>query len=168
MIYVCTVAMNYQTCGLMMDLNDGRFLQNGGCGYVLKPAIMREEVARFSANSKDIIPGVTPQIVRIKVSTVLPEIIEYLSLCIQCPIKLICVRQSSNRIAVQVISAQQLPKPRGSGAKGDTVDPYVTVEVSGIPIDCATERTKTVRNNGNSHLSKVLTQVPDRCSACEA
>jgi hypothetical protein len=64
----------------MMDLNDGRFLQNGGCGYVLKPAIMREEVARFSANSKDIIPGVTPQIVRIKVGTVLPEITEHLSL----------------------------------------------------------------------------------------
>lgn len=36
------VALNYQTPGLMMDLNQGKFLENGGCGYVLKPAVMRE------------------------------------------------------------------------------------------------------------------------------
>ena len=52
----------------MMDLNDGRFMQNGGCGYVLKPAIMREEIASFSANTRDVIPGVSPQILHIKVS----------------------------------------------------------------------------------------------------
>ena len=37
-----TVALNYQYPGLAMDLNRGRFLKNGGCGYVLKPAVMRE------------------------------------------------------------------------------------------------------------------------------
>jgi len=47
-----------------------------------------------------------------------------------------------------VISGQQLPKPKASGAKGNTVDPYVTVEVFGIPADCAEERTKTVNNTG--------------------
>ena len=26
----------------MMNLNDGKFLENGGCGYVLKPSVMRE------------------------------------------------------------------------------------------------------------------------------
>ena len=62
------VALNYQTPGLMIDLNQGRFLQNGGCGYILKPAIMREEIAYFSANTKDVIPGVSPQILHIKVS----------------------------------------------------------------------------------------------------
>jgi len=41
-----------------------------------------------------------------------------------------------------------LPKPKASGAKGNTVDPYVTVEVFGIPADCAEERTKTVNNTG--------------------
>ena len=49
---------------------------------------------------------------------------------------------------LQVISAQQLPKPRGSAAKGDTIDPYITVEIFGIPVDCASDRTKTVKNNG--------------------
>jgi len=51
-----------------MDLYDGRFLQNGGCGYVLKPAIMRDEMAYFSAGTRDIIPGVSPQILHVKVS----------------------------------------------------------------------------------------------------
>ena len=36
------MALNYQTPGLMMNLNDGKFLENGGCGYVLKPSVMRE------------------------------------------------------------------------------------------------------------------------------
>ncbi|CAL8240638.1 unnamed protein product [Merluccius merluccius] len=35
------VALNFQTAGLEMDLNDGLFNQNAGCGYVLKPVFMR-------------------------------------------------------------------------------------------------------------------------------
>jgi len=62
-----SVALNYQTCGLMMDLSDGRFMQNGGCGYVLKPAVMRDEIAYFKAGTRDIIPGISPQILHIKV-----------------------------------------------------------------------------------------------------
>ncbi len=47
-----TVALNYQTAGKSMDWNDGKFLQNGRCGYVLKPDIMREgmECARTCTN----------------------------------------------------------------------------------------------------------------------
>ncbi|KAL5007407.1 hypothetical protein ScPMuIL_016213 [Solemya velum] len=107
------VALNYQTPGLMMDLYNGWFIKNGRCGYVLKPAIMREEIAYFSANTKEIIPGVSPQILHIK-----------------------------------VISGQHFPKPKGSGTKGDVTDPYVTIEIFGIPADCAEERTKTVPHNG--------------------
>ena len=61
------VALNYQTAGLMMDLNDGRFLANGACGYVLKPQIMRDEISYFSANTRDVIPGVSPQRLHVKV-----------------------------------------------------------------------------------------------------
>lgn len=64
---VLAVALNYQTCGLMMDLSDGRFMQNGACGYVLKPAVMRDEIAYFRAGTRDIIPGISPQILHIKV-----------------------------------------------------------------------------------------------------
>ncbi|KAL4629691.1 inactive phospholipase C-like protein 2 isoform X1 [Arapaima gigas] len=111
------VAMNYQTPGLMMDLNIGWFRQNGNCGYVLRPAIMREEVSYFSANTKDSVPGVSPQLLHIK-----------------------------------IISGLNFPKPKGSGAKGDVVDPYVYVEIHGIPADCAEQRTKTVNQNGDNPI----------------
>ncbi|XP_022097790.1 inactive phospholipase C-like protein 2 isoform X2 [Acanthaster planci] len=107
------VALNYQTPGLMTDLYDGKFRQNGQCGYVLKPGVMREEISYFSANSRDIIPGVSPQILHIK-----------------------------------IISGQKFPKPKGSGSKGDVIDPYVSMEIFGIPADCAEERTKTIPHNG--------------------
>lgn len=63
------VALNFQTFGQMMDLHDGRFRQNGGCGYVLKPSVMREPVSLFSAHSKGVIPGVLPQVLRLKASS---------------------------------------------------------------------------------------------------
>uniref|UniRef100_A0A8C6SRW6 Phosphoinositide phospholipase C n=1 Tax=Neogobius melanostomus TaxID=47308 RepID=A0A8C6SRW6_9GOBI len=111
------VAMNYQTPGLMMDLNLGWFRQNGNCGYVLRPAIMREEVSYFSANARDSLPGVSAQLLHIK-----------------------------------VISGQNLPKPRGSAAKGDVVEPYIYVEIHGIPADCTEQRTKTVSQNGDNPI----------------
>uniref|UniRef100_A0A8C3AJD3 Phosphoinositide phospholipase C n=1 Tax=Cyclopterus lumpus TaxID=8103 RepID=A0A8C3AJD3_CYCLU len=109
------VSMNFQTAGLMMDLNTAWFRQNGNCGYVLRPAIMRQEVSYFSADTRDTVPGVSPQLLHVK-----------------------------------VISGQNLPKPRGSGAKGDVVDPYVYVEIHGIPADCTERRTRTVTQNGDN------------------
>lgn len=37
------VALNFQTPGVEMHLNQGFFRLNGGCGYVLKPLVMRRE-----------------------------------------------------------------------------------------------------------------------------
>ncbi|XP_065351230.1 inactive phospholipase C-like protein 2 isoform X1 [Cloeon dipterum] len=108
------VALNFQTPGQMMDLYDGRFRQNGGCGYVLKPSVMREEISFFSANLRDLVPGVAPQTLHIK-----------------------------------IISGQQLPRPRGSMAKGDVIDPYIVIQLFGIPADCTERKTKTVSNEGN-------------------
>ncbi|XP_006906781.1 1-phosphatidylinositol 4,5-bisphosphate phosphodiesterase delta-4 [Pteropus alecto] len=41
------VAMNVQTAGLEMDIYDGLFRQNGGCGYVLKPEFLRDTLSSF-------------------------------------------------------------------------------------------------------------------------
>lgn len=41
------VALNFQTPGYEMDLNAGRFLINGQCGYVLKPACLRQPDTNF-------------------------------------------------------------------------------------------------------------------------
>ncbi|XP_056367990.1 1-phosphatidylinositol 4,5-bisphosphate phosphodiesterase delta-3 isoform X3 [Oenanthe melanoleuca] len=96
------VALNFQTPGLEMDLNAGRFLPNGGCGYVLKPPCLRSP------------PGDGPR-----------------------------------RLAlhVRVITAQQLPKlNRDKGSS--IVDPFVRVEIHGIPADCAKQQTHHKLNNG--------------------
>ncbi|XP_028847122.1 inactive phospholipase C-like protein 2 [Denticeps clupeoides] len=109
------VGVNVQTPGAMLDLHRGWFRMNGGCGYALRPSLMRQEVAYFRSNSRGALPGVTPQ-----------------------------------TLHVRVISGRCLPKPRGAGAKGDVVDPYVSVEIYGIPADCAEHRTRTVPHNGES------------------
>ncbi|XP_049623984.1 1-phosphatidylinositol 4,5-bisphosphate phosphodiesterase delta-4 [Suncus etruscus] len=41
------VALNMQTAGLEMDICDGFFRQNGGCGYVLKPDFLRDVHSNF-------------------------------------------------------------------------------------------------------------------------
>ncbi|KAM6174672.1 1-phosphatidylinositol 4,5-bisphosphate phosphodiesterase delta-3 [Erethizon dorsatum] len=41
------VALNFQTPGYEMDLNAGRFLVNGRCGYVLKPSCLRRPGTMF-------------------------------------------------------------------------------------------------------------------------
>ncbi|XP_062276752.1 1-phosphatidylinositol 4,5-bisphosphate phosphodiesterase zeta-1-like [Scomber scombrus] len=45
------VALNFQSLGLAMDLNDGRFQDNGGCGYVLKPAVLMSSQRSFDPSS---------------------------------------------------------------------------------------------------------------------
>lgn len=52
-----------------------------------------------------------------------------------------------NVSSFEVISGWQLVRPRGSTAKGDSADPYVVVEIFGVPPDCAEERTRTVKND---------------------
>lgn len=53
---------------------------------------------------------------------------------------------------VQVISAHNLPKPQGSGAKGEVIDPYVVLELHGVPADCAEQRTRTAAQNQDDPL----------------
>ncbi|XP_029205460.2 1-phosphatidylinositol 4,5-bisphosphate phosphodiesterase eta-2-like isoform X3 [Acropora millepora] len=51
---------------------------------------------------------------------------------------------------IRVISGQQLPKPKNSilGDRGEIIDPFVEIEVTGIPADNCKRRTKTVIDNG--------------------
>ncbi|KAM7055789.1 1-phosphatidylinositol 4,5-bisphosphate phosphodiesterase zeta-1 [Acridotheres tristis] len=42
------VALNFQTLGPQMELQDGKFLDNGGCGYVLKPGFLRDPNSTFT------------------------------------------------------------------------------------------------------------------------
>ncbi|KAL7865444.1 hypothetical protein SRHO_G00106910 [Serrasalmus rhombeus] len=105
------VALNFQTAGLEMDLNDGLFSQNNRCGYVLKPEILRNSEQQFNPDK--------PQ-----------DRKDY------CPLIL----------TIQVISGQQLPKVNNK--VGSIVDPFVRVEIYGVPPDQATQETSYIENNG--------------------
>uniref|UniRef100_A0A1X7VUT6 Phosphoinositide phospholipase C n=1 Tax=Amphimedon queenslandica TaxID=400682 RepID=A0A1X7VUT6_AMPQE len=61
------VALNYQTPGKSMDWNMGKFQQNGGSGYVLKPEIMREDFAYFDHMDKAGPSGISPKVVTISI-----------------------------------------------------------------------------------------------------
>uniref|UniRef100_A0A8C6SVA8 Phosphoinositide phospholipase C n=1 Tax=Neogobius melanostomus TaxID=47308 RepID=A0A8C6SVA8_9GOBI len=45
------VALNFQTPSKEMHLNQGRFLPNGFCGYVLKPEFQRDPSSQFDPNT---------------------------------------------------------------------------------------------------------------------
>uniref|UniRef100_A0A671FKY3 Phosphoinositide phospholipase C n=1 Tax=Rhinolophus ferrumequinum TaxID=59479 RepID=A0A671FKY3_RHIFE len=58
--------------------------------------------------------------------------------------------QLKKQLVLRVISGQQLPKPRDSmlGDRGEIIDPFVEVEVIGLPVDCRKEQTRVVDDNG--------------------
>nr|XP_012631258.1 1-phosphatidylinositol 4,5-bisphosphate phosphodiesterase eta-2 isoform X4 [Microcebus murinus] len=58
--------------------------------------------------------------------------------------------QLKKQLALRIISGQQLPKPRDSmlGDRGEIIDPFVEVEVIGLPVDCNKEQTRVVDDNG--------------------
>ena len=48
---------------------------------------------------------------------------------------------------LQVISGYQLPKKKGDKARS-ILDPYVVVEIVGVPADCSSKKTEWIKNNG--------------------
>uniref|UniRef100_A0A8C6WY14 Phosphoinositide phospholipase C n=1 Tax=Neogobius melanostomus TaxID=47308 RepID=A0A8C6WY14_9GOBI len=123
------VALNFQTPGEQMDLNQGRFLQNGRCGYVLKPSFMCNPNSEFNPENTGGGPGHVP-----------------------------------TQLTIRIISAQQLPKINTEKASS-IVDPQVWVEIHGVDIDNAKNKTQRIDNNGfNPRWDCTLSfqlQVPD-------
>ncbi|XP_053116718.1 1-phosphatidylinositol 4,5-bisphosphate phosphodiesterase delta-3 isoform X3 [Hemicordylus capensis] len=106
------VALNFQTPGAEMDLNDGRFSVNGRCGYVLKPAFLRNSQGTFDPEAARRGTGQRPVALTIK-----------------------------------VITAQQLPK-LNKEKSSSIVDPFVRIEIYGVPVDCCKKQTEYRLNNG--------------------
>lgn len=106
------VALNFQTPGEQMDLNQGRFLPNGRCGYVLKPSFMCSPTSNFNPENTGGGPGHVP-----------------------------------TQLTIKIISAQQLPKINTEKASS-IVDPLVWVEIHGVAIDKARNKTHRIDNNG--------------------
>eukprot|EP00731_Ephydatia_muelleri_P028757 Em0020g401a len=100
------VALNFQTPDVWMHLNQGFFRQNGGCGYVLKPEVMR----RSSQSSVEYSPFMTephPDIPTVDLE------IELISGQQLCPYKKKCV---SLTVDIQTfgIPADKSAMPRAS------------------------------------------------------
>ena len=113
------VALNYQNDDSMMSLSYGKFIGNGGCGYVLKPKYLTDvhetEFNPFDYMTKPLI---------------LPENIS----------------ETPQRLTITVISGQFLTRPNEKA--NDVSDPYVVVSTHGIPCDQRSQRTKFIENNG--------------------
>uniref|UniRef100_A0A452HEK1 Phosphoinositide phospholipase C n=1 Tax=Gopherus agassizii TaxID=38772 RepID=A0A452HEK1_9SAUR len=107
------VALNYQSDGRMMQVNQAKFRMNGNCGYVLKPQQMCK--GTFNPYSSDPLPA-----------------------------------NPKKHLILKVISGQQLPKPPDSvlGDRGEIIDPFVEVEIIGLPVDCCKDQTRVVDDNG--------------------
>ncbi|XP_075316741.1 1-phosphatidylinositol 4,5-bisphosphate phosphodiesterase eta-2 [Odontesthes bonariensis] len=54
------------------------------------------------------------------------------------------------QLFLKIISGQQLPKPKDSmlGDRGEIIDPFVEVEIIGLPVDCSKQQTRVVDDNG--------------------
>ncbi len=50
------VALNFQTPGKELDLNQARFLPNGKCGYILKPEFQRDPASQFDPKNLSVGP----------------------------------------------------------------------------------------------------------------
>ncbi|KAF0040703.1 hypothetical protein F2P81_006601 [Scophthalmus maximus] len=114
------VALNFQSLGLPMDLNDGRFQDNGGCGYILKPAVLMSSRRSFD-------PGCSRRGLQTTHLLLKVYVLFFHSPC----------------VTLQVISGSNLPLPRS----GKALDPFVRVEIHGIPSDSRRKSTHTVKKN---------------------
>lgn len=59
------VALNYQTGDKSMQLNQGKFRENGNCGYLLKPEFMFKH--DFNPSDKSTLYGVEPLKISLKI-----------------------------------------------------------------------------------------------------
>ncbi len=115
------VALNYQNDDLMMSLCYGKFLDNGSCGYILKPNyLIDNEKSNF--NPFDYLIKPTKDFL-------LKNLIEY-----------------PQRLILTIISAQFLS--RSSETTDDIPDPYVVISTHGILCDQQIHKTKFIQNNG--------------------
>uniref|UniRef100_A0A671SHH4 Phosphoinositide phospholipase C n=1 Tax=Sinocyclocheilus anshuiensis TaxID=1608454 RepID=A0A671SHH4_9TELE len=68
------VALNFQTPGKEMDLNQARFLPNGKCGYILKPEFQRDPASQFDPKNLRVGPWLKKKTLHIISAQQLPKI----------------------------------------------------------------------------------------------
>lgn len=156
-----------------MHLNQGRFLTNGFCGYILKPEFMRSLSSQFDPNTLPKGPWLKKKVFHIMVRFVPGNCSQECVLCEICLYKHTNPHHGETTVALwtsdfnilmcdccyvcvskpKVISAQQLPKINKDKPKS-IVDPLVRVELYGVPADNASKETHYIENNGDHNTHK--------------
>jgi phosphatidylinositol phospholipase C delta len=115
------VALNYQHDDQMMELCYGKFLDNGACGYVLKPNYLID-IEKSKFNPFDYLTKSISNYIS-------KDILEY-----------------PQRLILTIISGQFFS--RSNETTDDIPDPYVVISTHGIYSDQQIQKTKFIENNG--------------------
>lgn len=92
-----------------MELNSAMFARAGRCGYILKPEFLRKKGAE-----KDKVAALRSEKYRLEVEVRLRRVLAKLQ---------------ADLASLQVISAQQLPRPPRTDSDSNNVDPFVEVSL---------------------------------------
>ncbi|XP_061219882.1 1-phosphatidylinositol 4,5-bisphosphate phosphodiesterase zeta-1 [Neopsephotus bourkii] len=105
------VALNFQTPGVQMELQNGKFLDNGGSGYILKPEFLRNQGSSFTPHN-------------------------------------VGRYSKPMSLSIKLISGHQLPP--SNMAKTNKADPFVQIEIYGVPEDQRKKKSSVIRRNALS------------------
>ena len=135
------VALNYQRFGRKVWLSQGKFSDNGGCGFVLKPRQMLEAVSTGVIYKK--LPPAASKVERVFGSHTVCE-----SQPCQLPWALSteAFEHSRRTLVVTVVSGHYLPK--SSKSKSQVINPYITLSVYDVDSTRQMGKTSWVQNNG--------------------
>ncbi|CAF3203453.1 unnamed protein product [Rotaria sp. Silwood2] len=132
------VALNFQKDDKIMALCYGKFSDNGGCGYVLKPNYLIDTSLKTF----------NPIDYQTRPSNLSEDGFE-----------------QSQTLIITIISAQFLS--RTNSKSNDVPDPYVEVSTHGMPCDQQAQQTSVVKNNGLNPIWKETFQFqisfPEMC-----
>eukprot|EP01069_Polyplicarium_translucidae_P012979 Polyplicarium_translucidae@DN694_c0_g1_i2.p1 len=120
------VALNYQARGLSMLTNHGRFVENGQCGYILKPPLLRNSREPFDPSNAS---------ANFRTSTESP---------MELSIRVLAAQQVPRPSSDQKFTSAA----GGTGRRRDVACPYVVVSIQGARMDSVSRRTYPVTSNG--------------------
>ncbi|CAF2640601.1 unnamed protein product [Rotaria sp. Silwood2] len=135
------VALNYEKDDQMMSLLYGKFIDNGGCGYILKPDYLIDiDKSKFNPFNY------------LKKPLSLSE----------------TINENPQRLTITIISGQFLSQ--SNEIRPDIPDFYVVISTHGIPCDKQSQQTKFIENNGFDPIWNETFEFdidfPKKCLVC--
>lgn len=139
------MALNYQTGDRSMQLNEGKFLGNGRCGYILKPSYLLDETFCLNVlnpnNSQTSFNSPNEDLITPEIPAVTTEAQEAEALKIG-KIQDVQLRDNNQPIdlTIHIISGKHLSRKDNKGI----CSPCVEIEIVGMTPDLLTTKTNTI------------------------